>query len=132
MEQSTDQSTWKEYIVESSEDGRLELVGKREQEVAKLFCLWLLAKEKIEKFERAQEGKHILVKGPDRKAEFLAWSLNGKIILEAICVTQVCVFYIIDLTVNTGLNRPMFWKPLCLLSTPEGLDTINYQLTLIT
>ena len=31
-------------------------------------------------------------------------------------------------TVNTGLGRPMFWKPLCLLSTPEGLATINYQL----
>ena len=117
---------------ESSEDGRLEFVGKREQEVAKLFCLWLLAKEKIEKFETAHEGKHILFKGPDRKADFLAWSLNVKIIIEAIFVKQACVFYIIDSTVNTGSNRQMFWKPLCLLSTPEGLDTINYQLTLIT
>ena len=25
------------------------------------------------------------------------------------------------LAVNTGLGRPMFWKPLCLLSAPEGL-----------
>ena len=33
------------------------------------------------------------------------------------------------LTVNTGLGRPMFWKPLCLLSTPEGLATTNCQLT---
>ena len=32
-------------------------------------------------------------------------------------------------TVNTGFGRPMFWKPLCLLSTPEGLATTNYQLT---
>ena len=32
-------------------------------------------------------------------------------------------------TVNTGLGWPMFWKPLCLLSTPEGLATTNYQLT---
>ena len=29
-------------------------------------------------------------------------------------------------TVNTGLGRPIFWKPLCLLSTPEGLATTNY------
>ena len=28
-------------------------------------------------------------------------------------------------TVNTGLGRPMFWKPLCLLSVPEGLATTN-------
>ena len=35
-------------------------------------------------------------------------------------------------TVNTGLGRPMFWKPLCLLSTPEGLAATNYQLTYIT
>ena len=32
-------------------------------------------------------------------------------------------------TVNTGLGKPMFWKPLCLLSAPEGLATTNYQLT---
>ena len=32
-------------------------------------------------------------------------------------------------TVNTGLGRPMFWKPLRLLSTPEGLASTNYQLT---
>ena len=31
--------------------------------------------------------------------------------------------------VNTGLGRHMFWKPLCLLSTPEGLATTNYQIT---
>ena len=29
-------------------------------------------------------------------------------------------------TVNTGSGRPMFWKPLCLLGTPEGrLATIK-------
>ena len=33
------------------------------------------------------------------------------------------------LTVQTGLGRPMFWKPLCLLSTPKGLATTNCQLT---
>ena len=32
-------------------------------------------------------------------------------------------------TVDTGLGRPMFWIPLCLLSTPEGLVTTNYELT---
>ena len=32
-------------------------------------------------------------------------------------------------TVNTGLGRPMFWKPLCLLSAYEGLAATNYQLT---
>ena len=31
-------------------------------------------------------------------------------------------------TVSTRLSRTMFWKPLCLLSTPEGLATVNYQL----
>ena len=35
-------------------------------------------------------------------------------------------------TVNTGLGGPMLWKPLCLLSTPEGQATTNYQLTWIT
>ena len=36
-------------------------------------------------------------------------------------------------TVNTGLDISlMFWKPLCLLSTPDGLATINYQLAYIT
>ena len=30
-------------------------------------------------------------------------------------------------TVNTGFGRPMFWKRLCLLSTPEGLATTNYE-----
>ena len=32
-------------------------------------------------------------------------------------------------TVNTGLGRPMFWKPLCLLNTAEGLASTNYQFT---
>ena len=32
-------------------------------------------------------------------------------------------------TVNTRLGGPMFWKPLCLVSTPEGLATTKYQLT---
>ena len=32
-------------------------------------------------------------------------------------------------TVNTRLGRLMFWTPLRLLSTPEGLAATNYQLT---
>ena len=32
-------------------------------------------------------------------------------------------------TVNTGLGRSMFSKPLCLLSTHEGLTAANYKLT---
>ena len=31
------------------------------------------------------------------------------------------------LCVNTGLRRPMFWKPLYLLSTPDGLAATNYS-----
>ena len=51
-----------------------------------------------------------------------------------LCVQIYCVLCIGLLsaefsTVNTGLGRPMFWKPLCLLSGPEGLATITYQLT---
>ena len=34
-------------------------------------------------------------------------------------------------TVNTGVGRPTFLEPLCLLSTPEALATTNYQLALI-
>ena len=50
------------------------------------------------------------------------------------CTYKLCVVCIGLLsadfsTVNTGLGRPMFWKPLCLLSTPEGLATTNYQVT---
>ena len=32
-------------------------------------------------------------------------------------------------SVNTGFGQAYVWKPLCLLSTPEGLVTTNYQLT---
>ena len=50
-----------------------------------------------------------------------------------LCVQIYCVVCIGLLsaefsTVNTGLGRPMFWKPLFLLSRPEGLATITYQL----
>ena len=49
---------------------------------------------------------------------------------DLLCV--VCIGLLSDefSTVNTGgLGRPMFWKPLCLLSTPEGLaQATNYQL----
>ena len=47
----------------------------------------------------------------------------------AVCIGLLSAEF---LTVDIGLDMPMFWKPLCLLSTPEGLDTTTYQLTLIT
>ena len=55
--------------------------------------------------------------------------------MHAVCLDLLCVVCIGLLsaefsTVTTGLCRLMFWKPLCLLSTPEGRPaTINYQLT---
>ena len=54
--------------------------------------------------------------------------------MQIVCTDLLCVVYIGLLsaefsTVDTGLGRPMFWKRLCLLSTPKGLATINYQLT---
>ena len=50
-----------------------------------------------------------------------------------LCV-QVCCVLCIGLltaelsTVNTGWGRPMLWKPLCLLSTPEGLATTTINI----
>ena len=53
--------------------------------------------------------------------------------MHVVCTDLLCVVCIglsVEFsTVNTGLSRPMFWKPLCLLSTPESLATTNYQLT---
>ena len=51
-----------------------------------------------------------------------------------VCTDLLCVACIGLLsaefsTVNTGVGRPIFWKPMCLLSSPEGLVTITYQLT---
>ena len=51
-----------------------------------------------------------------------------------LCVQIYCVVYIGLLSsefsaVNTGLGRPMFWKPLCPFSTPDGLANTNCQLT---
>ena len=59
---------------------------------------------------------------------------NGFDTMHVVCTDSLCVVCTGLLsaefsTVNTGLRRPMFWKPLCLLRTPEGLATINYQLT---
>ena len=48
---------------------------------------------------------------------------------DLVCVVCIGVLYAEFSTVNTGLDRPMFWKSLCLVSTPEGLATINHQLT---
>ena len=55
---------------------------------------------------------------------------NGFHTMHVVCTDLLCVVCIgllsaEFLTVNTGLGRPMFWKPLCLLSTPEGLATTN-------
>ena len=49
--------------------------------------------------------------------------------MHVVCVVCIGLLSAEVSTVNTGLGRPMFWKPLCLLSAPEGLSTINYQLT---
>ena len=54
--------------------------------------------------------------------------------MHVVCTDLLCVVCIGLLSVqfsavNTRLGRPMFWKPVCLLSTPEGLATTNYQLT---
>ena len=59
---------------------------------------------------------------------------NGFDTMYVVCTDLLCVVCIGLLspefsTVNTRLSTPMFWKPLCLLSTPEGLATTNYQLT---
>ena len=62
---------------------------------------------------------------------------DGFNIMHIVCTDLLCVVCIGLLspelsTVHTGLGRPMFWKPLCLLSTHEGPAATNYQLTLIT
>ena len=59
---------------------------------------------------------------------------NGFDTIHVVCTDLLCVQCIGLLsaefsTVNTGLSGSMFWKSLCLMSTPEGLATINYQLT---
>ena len=59
---------------------------------------------------------------------------NGFDIMQVMCtdslfVVRIGLLFAEFSTVNTGLGTPMVWKPLCLLSTPEGLATINYQLT---
>ena len=51
--------------------------------------------------------------------------------MHVVCTDLLCVVCIGLLSaefsaVNTGLGWPMFWKPLCLLNTSEGLaSTIN-------
>ena len=59
---------------------------------------------------------------------------NGFDTMHVVCTDLLCVACIGLLsaefsTVNTGLGRLMFCKPLCLLSTPKGLATTNYQPT---
>ena len=49
---------------------------------------------------------------------------------DLLCVVCIGLLAAEFSTVNTGLGRPMSWKPLYLLSTPESrLATINYQLS---
>ena len=48
---------------------------------------------------------------------------NGFDTMHVVCTDLLCAACIGLLTaesstVNTGLGRPMFWKPLCLLRTP--------------
>ena len=65
---------------------------------------------------------------------------NGFDTMHAVCTDLLCVVCIGLLsaefsTVNTGLGiyiyiyRPMFWKPLRLLNTPEGMVSTNCQFT---
>ena len=54
--------------------------------------------------------------------------------MHSVCTDLLCVVCIGLLSaefsaVNTGLGRPMFWKPLCLLNNPESLASTNYQFT---
>ena len=46
---------------------------------------------------------------------------------DLLCVVCIGLLSVEFSTVNTGLGRPMFWKPLC--PAPEGLAIKNYQLT---
>ena len=59
---------------------------------------------------------------------------NGFNTMHVMCTYLLCVVCIGLLsaefsTVNIGLGRPVFWKPLCLLSSLECLAATNYQLT---
>ena len=59
---------------------------------------------------------------------------NGFETMYVVCTDVLCVVCIGLLsaefsTVITGLDSTMFWKPLCLLSTPAGLASTNYQFT---
>ena len=40
---------------------------------------------------------------------------------DLLCVVCIGLLFADFSTVNTGVGRPMFWKPLCLSSTPERL-----------
>ena len=48
---------------------------------------------------------------------------------DLLCVVCVGLLSAEFSTVNPGFGRPMFWKPLCLLSGTEDLASTNYQLT---
>ena len=47
---------------------------------------------------------------------------------DLLCAVCIGVLSVEFSTVDEGLGRSMFWKPLCLLSTPRGLAITNYQL----
>ena len=83
------------------------------------------------KFFRIAQVSHCAVQGSSSRQ--LCCSV-GFDIMHVVCADLLCVLCIGLLnaecpTVNTGLGRPMFLKPLCLLSTPEGLVTTNCQVT---
>ena len=44
-----------------------------------------------------------------------------------LCIVCIGLLSTEFLTVNTGLGRPMFWKPPCLLSTPEGHRLLKFS-----
>ena len=52
---------------------------------------------------------------------------DGLDTMHVVCIDLMCAAEFS--TVNTGLGRPIFWKPLRLLSTLEGLAATNYHLT---
>ena len=51
--------------------------------------------------------------------------------MHVVCTDLLCVVCIglLSAEFSTGSGRPLFVKPLFLLSTPEGLATTDYQLT---
>ena len=51
--------------------------------------------------------------------------------MHVVCTDLLCVVSsgLLSVEFSTVNGRPIFLKPLCLLSTPQGLATTNYQRT---